>query len=156
MKPPTFLPENAMTQVIQNYANHRRFFPLFHYVALPIVVLNAGVATVDLARHPTLRSGWALVLSVGIAAGFLAFRTMAVTVQNRLIGLEMRLRLAAVLPPEQRTRIPELGLRLLIGLRFASDNEISALVARCLAGELQTADQVKREIREWRPDFVRA
>jgi hypothetical protein len=77
-------------------------------------------------------------------------------VQDRLIGLEMRLRLAAVLPPELRQRIPELRLRHLVGLRFASDAELPDLVARCLAGELRTAEQVKREIRDWRGDFVRA
>ena len=68
----------------------------------------------------------------------------------------MRLRLAAVLPPELCSRIPELRLRHLVGLRFAGDAELPALVQRCLAGELRTADQVKREIREWRADFVRA
>ena len=76
--------------------------------------------------------------------------------QNRLIALEMRLRLAATLPPELRTRIPELRLRHLIGLRFAGDAELPGLVERCLRGELATADAIKREIREWRPDFARA
>ena len=83
-------------------------------------------------------------------------RASIVTVQDRLIGLEMRLRLAAVLPAELGVRIPELRIRQLVGLRFAGDTELPHLVTRCLNGELRTADQVKREIREWRPDFVRA
>lgn len=145
-----------MTQATQNYANHRRFFPLFHFVALPIVAANVVVAARALLRDHSLHAGWWLVLSIGLLVGFLAFRTMAVTVQDRLIGLEMRLRLAAVLPHERRGRIPDLSLRQLIGLRFASDAELPALIDRCLKGELTTTDQVKREIREWRPDFVRA
>jgi hypothetical protein len=61
-----------------------------------------------------------------------------------------------MLPPELRTRISELRLRQLIGLRFAGDTELPSLVERCLRGELATADAVKREIREWRSDYVRA
>lgn len=140
----------------QSYANHRRYFPLFHYVALPVVILNIAVVAGDLLRIPTLRQAWLLVFAVGVAAGFLACRASILTVQDRLIGLEMRLRLAAVLPPELRVRIPELRIRHLVALRFAGDAELAALVERCLAGELRTADEVKREIREWRADFVRA
>ena len=140
----------------QNFENHRRFFPLFHFFALPIVLVNVLVAMGELVQHATLRDAWYFVFSVGVAAGFVASRASTLTVQDRLIGLEMRLRLAAVLPPELRIRIPELRLRHLVGLRFASDAELPALVERCLCGELRTAEQVKREIREWRADFVRA
>jgi hypothetical protein len=140
----------------QSYANHRRFFPLFHFFALPIVALNVFVLFVQLLRRPALSDAWPLVFAIGVAAGFLACRASILTVQDRLIGLEMRLRLAAVLPPELSRRIPELRLRHLVGLRFAGDAELPALVRRCLAGELRTAEQVKREIREWRADFVRA
>jgi hypothetical protein len=68
----------------------------------------------------------------------------------------MRLRLATTLAPELRSRIPELRLRHLIGLRFAGDAELPELVERCLRGELATTDAVKRAVREWRPDFIRA
>jgi len=140
----------------QNYANHRRFFPLFHFFAYPIVALNVLVVFVQLVRRPELGGVWPLVFAIGVAAGFLACRASILTVQDRLIGLEMRLRLAAVLPPELSVRIPELRLRHLVGLRFAGDAELPSLVQRCLTGELKTADQVKREIRQWRADFVRA
>jgi len=140
----------------QTYANHRRFFPLFHFFALPIVVLNVLMVVGGLVRHPSIGDVWPLIFAIGVAAGFLACRASIVTVQDRLIGLEMRLRLAAVLPSELGARIPELRIRQLVGLRFAGDAELPQLVTRCLNGELRTADQVKREIREWRPDFVRA
>ena len=83
-------------------------------------------------------------------------RTMALTVQNRVVRLEQWVRLGAVLPPDMRSRIGELPLRHLIALRFASDDELPDLVRRCLSGELRTADAVKREIREWRGDYLRA
>jgi hypothetical protein len=143
----------AMTQ---NYANHRRWFPLYHYVALPILAVNVAVAVAHLVRRPTLWNGWLVVVSIGLIAGLVATRASALMVQNRLIGLEMRLRLAAVLSSEMRARIPELCLRQLIALRFAGDQELPGLVERCLHGELATADAVKRAIRDWRPDFIRA
>jgi len=145
-----------MSTMPQNYANHRRVFPLYHFIAVPIVMLNVFVLAGQLVRRPALDGIWPVVFAIGVAAGFLACRASTLTVQDRVIGLEMRLRLAAVLPPELVVRIPELRIRHLVGLRFAGDAELPLLVQRCLAGELQTADQVKREIREWRPDFVRA
>jgi Family of unknown function (DUF6526) len=145
-----------MIAIAQGYTNHRRIFPLFHYVALPILVANLGVAVAHLVKRPSLWNGWLVVLSVGLVCGLVASRSSALMVQNRLIALEMRLRLAAALPAELRARIPELRMRQLIGLRFAGDDELIELVERCLQGELETADAVKRAIREWRPDFIRA
>jgi hypothetical protein len=140
----------------QTYANHRRYFPLFHYVAVPILIANMVVAIAHAIRRPTPFNAWLVVLSLGLVAGIVANRASTLHVQNRLIGLEMRLRLATSLAPELRARIPELQLRHLIGLRFAGDAELPELVERCLRGELQTTDAVKRAVRQWRPDYVRA
>ena len=140
----------------QSYANHRRWFPLFHYVALPILLVNVAIALAHLARRPTPWNAWLVVLAIGLAAGLVASRSSALMVQNRVIGLEMRLRLAATLPPALRVRIPELRIRQLIALRFAGDEELAGLVQRCLQGELETADAVKRAVRDWRPDHLRA
>lgn len=140
----------------QTYSNHRRAYPLFHFFAFPIVAINVLVVFGQLVHQPSLAGVWPLVFAIGVAAGFLACRASILTVQDRLIGLEMRLRLAAVLPPTLSVRIPELRLRHLVGLRFAGDTELPVLVERCLNGELKTADEVKRQIREWRADFVRA
>ena len=145
-----------MSRSPQTYANHRRFFPLFHYVALPIVLANVVVAVAHAIRQPSAFNAWLVVLSIGLVSGILTLRASALIVQNRLIALEMRLRLASSLEPDLRSRIPELQLRHLIGLRFAGDAELPELVDRCLRGELPTTDAVKREVKEWRPDYLRA
>lgn len=145
-----------MPRPTQTYANHRRVFPLYHFVALPVLVAHVVVQAVRAARAPSADAAWAVVVALALVAGMVAARASTLIVQNRLVGLEMRLRLAALLPLELRPRIPELHLRQLIGLRFASDAELPGLVERCLAGELKTADQVKREVREWRADWQRA
>jgi len=140
----------------QSYATHRRHFALFHYVALPILLANVTVAVGHAIRRPSMWNAWLVVVALGLVAGLVASRASTLHVQNRVIALEMRLRLAVLLPPELRVRIPELRLRHLIALRFASDAELPGLVERCLRGELATADAVKREIRDWRPDLARA
>ena len=145
-----------MTTTAQSYANHRRVFPLYHLFALPILLVNVVVMMVITVRHPTFWNLWLVVVAVGIVGGMVANRASTLIVQNRVIGLEMRLRLATVLPVELCQRIPELHLKQLVGLRYAGDDELVGLVERCLRGELVTADAVKREVRHWRPDYVRA
>jgi len=145
-----------MTATPQNYANHRRYFSLYHSVALPIFIVNVFVTLVVAARHPSLLTAWSFVVAIAFVVGLVASRTSTLIVQNRVIGLEMRLRLATILPVELCQRIPELHLKQLVGLRFAGDAELPGLVERCLSGELLTADSVKRAVQNWRPDFVRA
>ena len=140
----------------QTYATHRRFFPLYHYVALPIFLANVVFAVAHAIRQPSVFNAWLVLLAIGLVSALIAVRASTLIVQNRLIALEMRLRLASSLVPELRSRIPELHLRHLIGLRFAGDAELPGLVERCLRGELTTTDAVKREIREWRADYLRA
>ena len=145
-----------MTTTAQSYANHRRIFPLYHMFALPILLANVVVTMAVTLRHPTFWNLWLVVVALGIVGGMVANRASTIIVQNRVIGLEMRLRLATVLPVELCQRIPELHLKQLVGLRYAGDDELVGLVERCLRGELVTADAVKREVRHWRPDYVRA
>ncbi len=145
-----------MSATPQAYANHRRIFPIYHLFALPILVANVAVAIADFLDAPSVHAAWWIIVSAALAAGLVASRASTLIVQNRLVGLEMRLRLTAILPGDLLPRIGDLTLRQIIGLRFACDPEVPDLVRRCLAGELQTADDVKRQIREWRPDYVRA
>ena len=140
----------------QTYANHRRWYLLYHFVAQPILVANLVVAVRRAIVMPTHPNWWAVVVAVGLEALAVASRTMALTVQNRVVRLEQWIRLGAVLPPDLKPRISELRLGQLLGLRFASDAELPDLVRRCLAGELRGADQVKREVKSWQPDHLRA
>ena len=140
----------------QSYANHRRYFVLYHYLAMPILLANLVITIVHAVRFPSAWTIWFVIVSFGLVAAVVASRSSILIVQSRLIALEMRLRLAATLPPELRGRISELRLKQLVGLRFAGDAELPALVERCLSGELTPADAVKRQVRDWRPDFLRA
>ena len=85
-----------------------------------------------------------------------AARVMALTVQARVIRLEMRLRLSSCLPPDLRGRIGDLTLRQLTALRFASDAEIADLVRDVLAGKLANQREIKMRVKDWQGDFLRA
>jgi len=81
---------------------------------------------------------------------------MALKVQDRVIRLEMRLRLSEVLPADLKGRIPELTTRQLVGLRFASDAELPDLVRRVLAGSLANPTDIKKAVAHWQGDYLRA
>jgi hypothetical protein len=141
-------------QAPQSFANHARFDPPFHFVLAPISVLFILYACVHLYRHPDLHS---VILLVGAIAAFgvlLKFRLYSLKVQDRVIRLEERLRLATLLPENLRPRIGELSEDQLIGLRFASDAELPALAERALNEKL-SRKEIKKAIVNWRPDYFR-
>lgn len=140
----------------QNYASHRRWQPLYHFIVLPVMLVNVGVAFAQGWGVWSAAAVWQVVLAVGLVGTVLVGRVQALRVQDRVIRLEMRLRLREVLPDPLAARTGELSARQLVGLRFASDGELPGLVQRCLAGELAGVGAVKREVRDWQPDWLRA
>jgi hypothetical protein len=141
----------------QHLGNHRRFDPLWHFAGALIVMAGFIIAVVHAVRHPEgYWNWWFVVYSFGILLCVSRARVQTLTVQDRIIRLEMRLRLKELLPVALGARIDELSVSQLIGLRFASDAELPALVERCLSGQLANAGAVKKEIKNWRPDWLRA
>ncbi len=113
----------------QNYSNYTRFDPPFHFFILPVFVITLILTIVHLVRRPGLHSAWMVVVMLAAIAAIFKIRLYALRVQDRVIRLEERLRLATLLDPALRPRIPELTESQLIGLRFASDAELPALAA---------------------------
>lgn len=140
----------------QSFSNHARYLPIYHFIASPIT----GLAFLHLAwvalRDPSPRHIGDAILMFAITCGVLSSRLMALTVQNRVIRLEMRLRLKELLPAALQPRIRELTVRQLVALRFASDAELPGLVERTLAGEFAKPVDIKRAIKDWQPDYLRA
>ncbi len=138
----------------QTYANHARIDPAFHYFLLPVLLITWIATMVHLARHPHLGNAWLVVLAFALILVAVKSRMYALQAQDRVIRLEERMRLSTLLQEPLRARIGELTERQLIGLRFASDAEIPALVARALSEKL-TQKQIKQAIQNWRPDHFR-
>jgi hypothetical protein len=140
-----------MPDKAQTYENHGRLHPFFHFVLVPILFINVILSIVWLVRNPSLTSAWYLVMALALVILATLARTNPMKVQDRVIRLEERLRLYALLPESQRHRIPELTEDQLIGLRFASDDELPALAERALNEKLTRKD-IKKAIVNWRPD----
>ena len=138
----------------QNFENHAMYVPAFHFVAIPIFTLNVGWSIYRVAH--VFSGDTVIALLVAVALLLLAFnaRIFALKVQDRVIRLEERLRLAQLLPEATRSRIAELSEPQLIALRFASDGEVAGLVQQTLDGKWDPK-QIKGAVKVWRPDFFR-
>jgi hypothetical protein len=135
----------------QTFANHTRWDPLYHFFAVPVFFLLAIAGMVHFIWRPGLHSGLMFVAAVALAVAIAKIRLYALRVQDRVIRLEERLRLTALLPEPLRSRIPELTVAQLVALRFASDAEVPKLVERALSEKLSQSD-IKKAIQTWRPD----
>ena len=146
-----------MAATPQSFENHAMYQPSWHYWALPTAFIYLVYCLVTLVRGGiAAHEVFDLVGAVSLMAAIWASRIMVLTVQDRLGGLEMRLRLREVLPAPLAARISELTKGQLVGLRFASDAELPALVERVLRGELVRAKDVKAAVKDWQPDHLRA
>jgi hypothetical protein len=145
-----------MADATQNYQNHARIYPLFHFVAMPILFVNFIYASWRFFEAPGAAAGWSMVLAFGLVALALSARIMALTVQDRVIRLEMQLRLSRILPPELQSRIGFLTRAHLVALRFASDEELPELVREVMDGRLQTKKDIKLRVKNWQADSLRA
>jgi Family of unknown function (DUF6526) len=140
----------------QNFQNHAKYVPVFHFVVLPALLFNVGWAIYGIVRAPSGGSVETLVVALALLLVALYGRMFALAVQDRLIRLEMQLRLQALLPVDLRPRIPEFSVNQLVALRFASDAELPELAGKVLADNLQDRKTIKQMIQNWRPDDLRA
>lgn len=145
-----------MAEKTQDYKSHRRWLPVFHFGVLPVLLFNIVFSIWHAVRIPTRWNMWTALVAVALFLGVLYARGMVATVQDRVIRLEMTLRLRALLTGALASRIGELTPKHLVGLRFASDAEMPALVERCLSGELKNDEDVKKQIKNWQADWLRA
>lgn len=141
---------------MQTYANHRRFFPLYHFITVPILGLNLLLQLWMAYRRPGIWSLWNAIVACALVALAVAARMMVLRVQDRLIRLEERLRLQQILPDDLRGRVGELRTRQLIALRFCDDTEAPDLCRAVFDGEVKEPDEIKRRIKSWKPDTLRA
>jgi len=139
----------------QNYANHARFVPLYHYVTSLILVANLGWSVWGLFRGVSVDAVFAVLVAVALILLFWYLRAFPLAVQDRLIRLEMRLRLAEVLPEDLRGRISDLATGQLVALRFASDAEMPGLVREVLEKGIADRSEIKKKIKDWQPDHLR-
>ena len=141
----------------QNYANHVKWVPLYHFFVVPVMVLNLGQSIYRLIHW-----GFSFDRLVGVltAVALVLFvfqaRLFALRVQDRVIRLEMRLRMERILPADARGRIGEFSVGQLVALRFASDAELPEIARKVLEGKIEDQRAIKQMVREWQADWLRA
>lgn len=145
----------------QNYDNHRARLPITFTIAGAVIFLDVlrrawmafherGLGVEHWAVHV-----WYVFLLTCVLLVWYHARRGPQVVQDRVIRLEMRLRLERLLGAARRAEIETIGLRQLVALRFASDAELPALVEEVLAGRLSDPDEIKRRVRDWQADWMR-
>lgn len=141
----------------QNFSNHTKLVPTYHFFVLPVFVLNFIQSIISMIR---LGLTWNSAVHFLTALALLVFafnaRIFALKVQDRVIRLEERLRFARLLPDDLKSRIEEFTPGQLVALRFASDEELPGLARKVLNDKLTDVKAIKKMVQHWRADYLRA
>lgn len=144
-----------MAEAPQTADHHSKYVPRYHYWTFGLLLVNLIWTIVQLLRAPTVGGIIQIGLVVAIILAAFYARVFALGVQDRVIRLEERMRLAELLPADLRPRIGELRTGQLVALRFASDAELPELVRQVLTEQIRDKKSIKQLIRTWRPDYAR-
>jgi Family of unknown function (DUF6526) len=140
----------------QNYKNHGRIVPVFHIGVFFSLFAYFVWSAYRAYQAFGLDSVMSLVLAIALILMASSVRSQILRVQDRLIRLEMRLRLKELLPADVAARAADLSIRQLVALRFASDAEMPELVGDVLAGKIVEPKAIKLQVKEWQADHLRA
>jgi len=140
----------------QNYANHRRNLPAFHFILLPIILLTLIGSFVNLYQswgdhQRQYSASLIVVIMVCLALVSLLARLFSLKAQDRAIRAEENLRNYVM---TGKLLDPKLTVRQIIGLRFASDQEFVELAGRAVEENL-SEDAIKKAVKNWRADTYR-
>jgi Family of unknown function (DUF6526) len=141
----------------QTFQHHTKWVAGYHGFVLPALTLNF-VWSIWRWVHLGFTVDGLVSLLTAAALVLLMFyaRIFALTVQDRVIRLEERLRLEKLLPEALKPRIGEFTTGQLIGLRFASDSELPALAQKVLSDNVGDRKSIKQMVQNWRSDHQRA
>jgi len=144
-----------MTEPRQSFQNHARTIPAYHYFVFGAFTLDLALSIRAFAEAPTFGRGSHILTAAALIALAWYARVFALTVQDRVIRLEMRLRLREALPATLHARINDFTRGQLVALRFASDVELAELAEKVLQDNVQNKKAIKQMIKTWNPDHLR-
>ena len=139
----------------QSLRTHARYVPLFHFGLAALVVANFIFALKRALDAPSAESIFGTVVAVSLLGLFWYVRAFPVAVQDRLIRLEMRLRMERLCPADVMARFGDFSPAQLVALRFAGDSELPGLARRVLEGTLTSRAEIKAQISDWQADDLR-
>ena len=141
----------------QNYANHTKWVPLFHFFVLPALLINFFWS---IYRWKVSSLSWdgliGMLTALALFLLSLLARTFAMKVQDRVIRMEERQRCERLLPEEWKARLGEITPGQFVALRFASDGELPGLINKVLTDKISDQKAIKQMVKNWRADYLRA
>ena len=140
----------------QNYSNHRQWVPMYHFILSTLIVLVFIGSLVNLFATVNAGSGiysasLITALTLAVSLNFFYLRAFPLKAQDRIIRLEENLRYKEITGEKLN---PKLNVRQIIGLRFASDEEVVELAKKAVAENMSEAD-IKKAVKNWRADTYR-
>ena len=144
-----------MPEQVQTFQNHAKTVPLYHYVVFPLLTINLAMAVVAAIEAPGAGTIVAAGTAVALVLLALFARSFALRVQDRVIRLEMRMRLRELLPVALHSRITEFTPGQLVALRFASDAELPELAQTVLRDRVTDKKAIKLMVKNWTADDLR-
>ena len=144
-----------MAEPQQSLQNHARIIPAYHYFIFGALTINLILSVMDLFSAPSFRTVSGLLTASALIVLTLYARVFALRAQDRVIRLEMRLRMKELLPADLQPRIKEFTPGQLVAMRFAGDAELPGLARQVLDGNVQDKKAIKGMIKDWQGDFLR-
>jgi uncharacterized membrane protein len=142
----------------QNYSNHVRYYTPHHFIYYPVLgiaFLMALGCAFAFSQQAYLWAAIAVLLLLIAILSFMMRQHYALNNQNRIVRLELRLRYYILTQQRLEPIEQQLSFGQLAALRFAPDEELPALIRRAIDDRL-SADEIKRAIKNWQPDNMRA
>jgi hypothetical protein len=144
-----------MSAHTQNYKNHAKFVPAFHFFVLPVMLVNVVWSSWQARSVTDADSIIGVLVALALLMVALLARMFALKAQDRVIRLEMRLRMRELLPAELLPRVNDFTVDQLVALRFASYAELPELAATVLRDDIQDRKSIKQMVKDWQGDCLR-
>jgi hypothetical protein len=141
----------------QDYSNHIRYYTPHHFIFYPVVGILFLASIICIYIFPDHSMEWVAIALLFLIAGWLSFmlrQHYALTNQNRIVRLEMRLRYFELTQKRFEPAEARLSFQQIAALRFASDEELISLLEKTINENL-SPDTIKRSIKNWQPDLMR-
>ena len=138
----------------QNYENHAKFIPVFHYIALPLLLVNFFGALFRVTQEISFYTFNGVGLAISLIVGAVFTRLFALKAQDRVIRLEEQIRMQTFLPDALKAQVGRLTMGQIVALRFASDEELVDLTQDAL-DQNTSPNALKQAVKNWRPDYDR-
>ncbi len=141
----------------QDAAHHIRHYPPHHFVFYPLMTGLTLASGYCIFRFPGKALEWAAITLLFMAVIWVSYmlrQHYALTLQDRIVRLEMRLRYFQLTGQPFEPVEARLNFYQLAALRFASDSELPELIERTLREDLYP-EAIKKSIRHWTADHMR-